>query len=136
MTGGWITIVATAIRFTCLRPLANVTPWPTATPLPWVPRLRLRQPSGSVKLWVPAKPGTPPSAPIDGLEGILPAPGVQLITLSLASVTLTTPDGVSELPSATSFRITMAWIGGLTLRATLSAFMLRTKRQAPARVTA
>ena len=64
------------------------------------------------------------------IRGMAAAIGVQLITLSLASVTLTTPDGMAELPSATSFRITMMWIGGLTLLATLSAFMLRPKQQA------
>lgn len=63
------------------------------------------------------------------VRGMAAAIGVQLITLSLASITLTTPDGMAELPSATSFRITMAWIGGLTLLATLSALLLRPKQE-------
>lgn len=65
------------------------------------------------------------------IRGMAAAIGVQLITLSLSSVTVTTPDGMAELPSATSFRITMAWIGGLTLLATFNAFLLRPQRKAP-----
>lgn len=68
------------------------------------------------------------------IRGMAAAIGVQLITLSLSSVTVTTPDGMAELPSATSFRITMAWIGGLTFIATLSALLLRPQRKSSAGV--
>jgi len=61
------------------------------------------------------------------LRGMAAAIGAQLIAVSLASDTVTEPGGTAQFPSETGFRITMAWIGGLTFIAAIVGLFLKPK---------
>lgn len=59
------------------------------------------------------------------LRGMAQSIGSQVIAVMLAVGAIATADGGAQIPSPTGFRITMAWIAGLTLAAALLAFLLR-----------
>ena len=58
------------------------------------------------------------------VRGITSAIGSQMVAILLATDTLAAPGG-AQLPSATGFRLTMGWIGGLTLLGACLALLLR-----------
>lgn len=62
------------------------------------------------------------------LRGMAAAIGAQLIAVSLASDMVTEPGGTVQFPSATGFRITMAWIGGLTFIAAFAGLFLKVRQ--------
>ncbi|MDG2004073.1 MAG: MFS transporter [Novosphingobium sp.] len=62
------------------------------------------------------------------LRGMAAAIGAQLIAVSLASNMVTEPGGTVQFPSATGFRITMAWIGGLTFIAAFAGLFLKARQ--------
>jgi len=62
------------------------------------------------------------------LRGMAAAIGAQLIAVSLASDTVTEPGGIAQFPSATGFRITMSWIGGLTFVAAFAGMFLKARQ--------
>jgi hypothetical protein len=61
------------------------------------------------------------------LRGMAAAIGAQLIAVLLASDMVTEPGGTAQFPSATGFRITMAWIGGLTFVAAFVGLFLKAR---------
>lgn len=60
-------------------------------------------------------------------RGMAAAIGAQVIAVLLATDTLTAANG-AQLPSPTGFRLTMAWIGGLTIAGTAIALLLRSRK--------
>ena len=61
------------------------------------------------------------------LRGMASAIGVQIIAVLLASDTITEPGGTAQFPSPTGYRITMAWIAGLTFAAAFVGLFLRAR---------
>jgi MFS family permease len=61
------------------------------------------------------------------LRGLAAAIGVQLIAVLLASDMITEPGGTAQFPSPTGYRITMAWIAGLTFAAAFVGLFLRAR---------
>ncbi|KHK89788.1 MFS transporter [Novosphingobium malaysiense] len=58
-------------------------------------------------------------------RGMAAAVGAQIIAVLLATATLTDPASGAQLPSPEGFRLTMAWIAGLTAAGTVIALFLR-----------
>ena len=63
------------------------------------------------------------------IRGMASAIGAQTIAVLLALDTVTAPGGGAKFPSADGFRLTMACIAAMTLVATFSALLLRTRHQ-------
>ena len=59
------------------------------------------------------------------IRGMAQSIGSQVIAVMLATGAVIAPDAVALLPSATGFRITIAWIAGLTFCAVLISLLLR-----------
>ena len=70
------------------------------------------------------------------IRGMFAAIGAQLIAVSLASDMIVSPDGTASFPSAAGFRLTMAWIGGLTFVAAFAGLFLRGREPAAKAATA
>ena len=58
-------------------------------------------------------------------RGMAQAIGSQIVAVMLAFGAVSATGGGAQLPSAVSFRITIAWIAGLTLLGALTSFLLR-----------
>lgn len=62
-------------------------------------------------------------------RGMAAAIGAQVIAVILATGTLTDPESGAQLPSPEGFRLTMAWIAGLTIAGTVVALFLSPHRK-------
>jgi MFS family permease len=65
------------------------------------------------------------------IRGMASSLGVQFIAVLLTTEAIVSPDGVASMPSATGYRVTMAWIIALTVISALIALLLRVRRVVP-----